>query len=92
MNSTFFNTQEAYNGKRTLTQQDIQTTSHFAGEEIVDALPITTQAQSISLFIRHLQHHIVKIRFPFHQRHYNQQSNYQSCRILHIWVINYKDR
>ena len=45
--STFINTQESLNGTRNFTQQDIQFTSRFINEEIVETGPTTTQ-QSIS--------------------------------------------
>ena len=45
--STFINTQETLNGYRNLTQQDIQTPSHFKNEDVVEKIPTTTQ-QSIS--------------------------------------------
>ena len=47
LNSTFSKTQENLNGTRNLTQQDIQTPSHFINEEVVEIMPTTTQ-QSIS--------------------------------------------
>ena len=47
LNSTFINTQKSLNGTKNLTQQDIQTPSHFVNEEIVETMPTTTQ-QSIS--------------------------------------------
>ena len=46
LNSTFVQ-QENLNGTRNLTQQDIQTPSHFINEEIVETIVTTTQ-QSIS--------------------------------------------
>ena len=46
LNSTFIN-HDNLNGTRNLTQQDIQTTSHFVSEEIVETIT-TTEAQSIS--------------------------------------------
>ena len=46
LNSTVIH-QENLNGTRNLTQQDIQTTSHFTNEEIVHTTVTTTQ-QSIS--------------------------------------------
>ena len=46
LNSTLVQ-QEILNGTRNLTQQDIQTPSHFINEEIVEIIVITTQ-QSIS--------------------------------------------
>ena len=42
LNSTFINN-DYLNGTRTLTQQDIQTTSHFVNEEIVET-KITIEA------------------------------------------------
>ena len=45
-NSTFIE-QENLNGTRNLSQQDIQTPSHFVGEEIVETITTTAQ-QSIS--------------------------------------------
>ena len=47
LNTTFVNTQENFKGTRNLTQQDIQTPSHFVNEEIVERMPATTQ-QNIS--------------------------------------------
>ena len=47
LNSTFINKQENLNGIRNLTQQDIETPSHFINEERVETMPATTQ-QSIS--------------------------------------------
>ena len=47
LSSTFINTQETWNGTRSLTQQDIQTPTHFVNEEIVETLTTTTQ-QNIS--------------------------------------------
>ena len=46
LNSTIIQ-QENLNGTRNLTQQDIQTPSHFVNEEIVETIATTTQ-QSIS--------------------------------------------
>ena len=46
LNSNFVQ-QEKLNGTRNLTQQDIQTPSHFINEEIVETIVTTTQ-QSIS--------------------------------------------
>ena len=47
MNSTLIIKQETLNETRNLTQQDIQTPSHFINEEIVETLATTT-LQSIS--------------------------------------------
>ena len=47
LNSTIVQ-QENLNGTRNLTQQDIQTPSHFINEETVETIVITTQ-QNISL-------------------------------------------
>ena len=41
LNSTFLQ-QENLNGTRSLTQQDIQTPSHFINEEIVETIVTTT--------------------------------------------------
>ena len=38
LKSTFIKTQETLNATRYLTQQDIQTPSHFVNEEIVETL------------------------------------------------------
>ena len=46
LNSSFVQ-QENLNGTRNLTQQDIQTLSHFINEEIFETIVTTTQ-QSIS--------------------------------------------
>ena len=46
LNSTLVQ-QENFNGTRNLTQQDIQTPSHFINEEIIETIVTTTQ-QSIS--------------------------------------------
>ena len=45
--SAYFNTQETFIGIRNLTQRDIQTSSHFEIEEIVETITETTQ-QSFS--------------------------------------------
>ena len=47
LNSTFID-QDNLNGKRNLTQQDAQTTSHFVNEEIVETITTTEAQQSIS--------------------------------------------
>ena len=47
LSSTLIKTQEILNGTRNLTQQDIQISSHFVYEEIVETMP-TTMQQSIS--------------------------------------------
>ena len=47
LNSTFINTQETPIGTRNLSQQVIQTPSHFLNEEIVEKLP-TPKQQTIS--------------------------------------------
>ena len=46
LNSVFIS-QDSLNGTRNLTQQDIQTPTHFVNREIVETMPTTTQ-QSIS--------------------------------------------
>ena len=56
-NSTFVNTQETLSGTNNLTQQDIQTPSHFINKEIVETTPTTKQPIHL-LFILQLQHHI----------------------------------
>ena len=47
LNSTFIN-QDKVNGTRNLTQQDIQTPSHFVNEEIVETITTTEAQRSIS--------------------------------------------
>ena len=64
LNFTFINTQETLNGTRSLTQQDIQTPSHFLNEETVETMPTTTQhIKSYLPFILRSQDHI-KTTFP----------------------------
>ena len=57
--SNFIKTQETLNGTINLTQQDIQTPSHFVNEEIVESLPTTTQ-QNFPPFAQNLRHHTKK--------------------------------
>ena len=80
LKSPFIKTQETLNAKRYLTQQDIQTPSHFVNEEIVETLLHYLQKHNkvSHLFIQHLQQHITKIKFLSHQRPCNQQSNHPS--------------
>ena len=47
LNSTFINL-DILNGTRNLTQQNIQTPSHFVSEEIVETITRTEAQQSIS--------------------------------------------
>ena len=47
LNTTFIN-HDNLNGTRNLTQQDIQTPSHFVSEEIVEIIATTEAQQSIS--------------------------------------------
>ena len=46
LNSTIINTQGTLNDTRNLTQQNIQTPSHFINEEIVETIPTTTRQSS----------------------------------------------
>ena len=47
MNSTFINN-DSLNGTRDLTQQDVQTPSHFVNEQIVETITSTEAQRSIS--------------------------------------------
>ena len=70
LNSTFVNTQETLSGTNNLTQQDIQTPSHFINKEIVETRSTTKQPIHL-LFILQLQHHIKKLHS--HRQPLNQQ-------------------
>ena len=69
-NSTFIN-QENLNGTGNITQQDIQTPSHFVNEEIVETMPTTTQ-QSISPIHPTLKTPKKEKQY-FHKQLYNRQ-------------------
>ena len=69
-NSTFIN-QENLNGTGNITQQDIQTPSHFVNEEIVETMPTTTH-QSISPIHPTLKTPKKKKQY-FHKQLYNRQ-------------------
>ena len=51
LNSIFIKTQENLNGTKNLTKQDIKAPSHFVNEEIVQALPKTTQQKTSPIYL-----------------------------------------
>ena len=64
LNSNFINTQETLKGSGNLTQQEIQTPSHFNREKIDETMTTTTQQNISSIHLTLTSPHNKNIPFP----------------------------
>ena len=90
LNSTFLYTQETLNGTIILAKQNIQTSSNFVNEEIVETIPTKTQ-QIIppihpTLTILHNK------KIPFHKQNCNRHSNQPLFQKILKWIIKHIDQ
>ena len=90
LNSTFLYTQETLNGTTILAKQNIQTSSNFVNEEIVETIPTTTQQSIPPIHSTLTPLHNKKI--PFHKQNCNRHSNQPLFQKTLEWIIKHIDQ
>ena len=89
LNSTLVQ-QENLNGTRNLTQQDIQTPSHFINEEIVETIVTTTQ-QIFHQYIQTSQRQNQRLQY-YLKEYCNLRLNPQLLQNIHKWITKHLDQ